>query len=123
MKKILILLTLLIGTVFILSSCDNTDIPIDYTETTYVISYFDEDTVYFTQNVNEGENAVAPISPVKDDYTFVYWTLDFNQFSFDIIIENNIELQAKWEPLIEIEPVNDLIVTEEIGRASCRERV
>lgn len=113
MKKILLLLTLLIGTVFILSSCDNIDTPIDYTETTYVISYFDEDTVYLTQNVTAGENAVAPSTPIKDDYTFVYWTLDFNQFLFDTIIENNIELQAKWEPLIEIEPVNDIIVTED----------
>lgn len=124
MKKILILFTLMIGMTFVLSSCDNSDIPIDNvdipiddTEITYVISYFDENTPYLTQNVKEGESAIEPSSPSKDNFTFEYWTLDSTPFSFDTIIENDIELQAKWEAVIEIEPelepVNNITVTED----------
>ncbi len=113
MKKILILFTLMIGTIFVLSACDKVEIPIEDTEIYSVVNFFDEDTIYLTQNVNQGEKAIMPTSPSKDGYIFEYWTFDSSEFVFDTIIENDKELQAKWKLVIEIEPDNSLGITED----------
>ena len=47
--------------------------------------------------VIKGNKVEKPTNPTKDGYNFVGWTLDDEIYDFDCIVENDIELKAKWE--------------------------
>ena len=126
MKKTLLLLILMITSLFSLSSCDILDIPtnnpdkpieiIDDIKSTYTITYYDGDTIYYTENVLAGESFTEPSLPSKDGYTFKYWTLSSVPFTFGTIIDSNIELYALFEEIIvdnTIVPINNIVVTED----------
>lgn len=50
-----------------------------------------------TQTIKENEKATKPTDPIKDNYSFVEWTLDSMAFDFETPITKNIILKAKWE--------------------------
>ena len=49
--------------------------------------------------VQAGSLATLPTAPTRDNYSFVHWTLDDQEFTFDTPITENIILIAKWEPV------------------------
>ena len=52
------------------------------------------------QTINEGDLAVKPTNPIKENYDFVSWYTDpefNNEFSFETQIVNNYTLYAKYE--------------------------
>lgn len=51
------------------------------------------------QIIEKGNKVAKPIDPVKDGYTFAGWFLDDEIYDFDEIVDNNIELKAKWEKI------------------------
>ena len=51
------------------------------------------------QIIEKGNKVAKPIDPVKDGYTFTGWFLDDEIYDFDEIVDNNIELKAKWEKI------------------------
>lgn len=115
MKKIIMLFVSIIGMIFILTACDSVDVPLDETITYNVTYYLEEGESYFKQIVIEGEIAIKPTSPNKDNFIFEYWTLDDNQYSFETIIEKDIKLYAKWiEEKVEIKFYNGLILLEQL---------
>jgi len=118
MKKLLILLTLFFGVFFSLTACDSAEIPNDeiikedvlnptdnddvenpvaVIDSYDIVYYYAQDNKFLTQHVNEGELTVEPNQPVKDMFIFEYWTLNSVEFSFDTIIDRDIELHAKWK--------------------------
>lgn len=50
-----------------------------------------------TQYVIEGEKAVEPTDPTKEDYTFVGWFIGETEYDFDTEVTNHITLKASWE--------------------------
>lgn len=40
---------------------------------------------------------ISPITPVKEHFTFIGWTLNGNPFTFDTVIDANITLVATWQ--------------------------
>jgi|GEM_PF-3312757 len=113
MKKILTTLIIMLGLTFLLSSCDITTPQNNDSNTSNVITYYDEETLYITQEVETGQKATRPTTPTKDNYIFEYWTYQSNQFSFDTIINEDIMLQAKWREYDEDNPENNIVVTED----------
>lgn len=58
------------------------------------------DTVYEEQTVSRGEKAVEPADPIREGYDFEGWFTDaalVNAFDFNICINSDIVLYAKWE--------------------------
>ena len=51
------------------------------------------------QIIEKGNKVAKPIDPVKDGYTFAGWFLDDEIYDFNEIVDNNIELKAKWEKI------------------------
>ncbi len=59
-----------------------------------------------TQRIDQGDKVTKPEDPNKVDHEFVGWFTDLlltEIFNFDSIIENNLTLYAKWEPIIIVE--------------------
>lgn len=50
-----------------------------------------------TQTIEEGEKVTIPASPTKENYTFIEWQLNGNNFDFNTKIDKDIILTAKWE--------------------------
>ena len=50
-----------------------------------------------TQKVKEGEKAVKPSDPLKDDYDFVTWELDGKEYDFDLPVNSDLVIKAKWK--------------------------
>ncbi len=50
----------------------------------------------FTEVVEKNKKAIRPKDPIREGYTFVYWTLDDDSFSFNQKITEDITLVAKW---------------------------
>lgn len=114
MKKLLLLFSLFVGFVSVLSACDNTDVFIDETpnninditpdnddvvetETFEIIYYDEQDNIFTIQTIFNSDLATKPDDPIKEMYAFEYWTLDSAEFSFNTIIDSNIQLYAKWQ--------------------------
>ena len=69
---------------------------------TFVIK-FDSDggTTISNQIIEKGKKVQKPTAPIKEGYTFKVWTLNDEEYNFDLVVEKNIELKAKWEKVIE----------------------
>ncbi len=50
-----------------------------------------------TQTVIEGSNAVKPADPEKEGFTFVGWFLEDAAYAFDVPVNADVTLQARWE--------------------------
>ena len=96
MKKLLILITLMLSTIFVLSSCQVGEIPVEEVETYNVIYYIEENNAYKAASYDEDELVTEPNDPSKVYYEFQYWTLNNSEFTFDNTIENDVQLYAKW---------------------------
>ncbi|WP_168169785.1 ribonuclease domain-containing protein [Candidatus Izimaplasma bacterium ZiA1] len=131
MKKTLLLLTLMILSIFSLSSCDTLDIPFNNSDKqvdnvddqtsnikkTYTVTYYDEDNLYLSEDILEGESFTEPTLPTKDGFTFKYWTKDSIPYTFGTIISSNIDLYAHFEAINvdakDVDPINNIVVTED----------
>ena len=72
--------------------------------------YFRSVTVSFTAKIGAGiapvtvkigEKITEPEAPESDDYKFLGWYLDGEKFDFNTPIKKNINLEAKWEKIVE----------------------
>ena len=69
---------------------------------TFIVKFeTDGGTTISNQVVEKGNKVAKPIDPVKDGYKFAGWTLNDEVYDFTKIVENNIELKAKWEKIKE----------------------
>lgn len=59
-----------------------------------------------TQYVIEGEKAVEPDDPTKEDYTFTGWYLGTSEYDFDTEVTSHLSLKASWEA-VEDAPANE----------------
>lgn len=50
-----------------------------------------------SQYITKGSTATRPANPVKHGYTFVEWTSLNKSFNFNLPVDNNIILVAKWK--------------------------
>jgi uncharacterized repeat protein (TIGR02543 family) len=78
-------------------------------KTTYQVE-FDTDggTDVEIQMVKKGEKATKPSDPLKDDYDFVTWVLDGEEYDFDTPVTSDLVIYAKWE---KSKPTNQYKVT------------
>ena len=53
-------------------------------------------TVY-SVSVKSGEKVTKPTDPTKEGYIFKYWSLNDEEYNFDSVVTENIELKAIWE--------------------------
>ena len=65
---------------------------------------FDTDggSIVSDQNVNSGNTATEPATPVKAGYTFVGWYAEVNgteKFDFNTAIQSDITLYARWKKI------------------------
>lgn len=49
-----------------------------------------------SQIIAFGTKATSPTAPTKEDYTFVGWFTEDDEFDFNTLIEANITLTAHW---------------------------
>lgn len=61
------------------------------------------------QLVTEGEKATKPEDPTKKGYIFIEWQYNNNKFDFNISIEQDIVLKAKWQ---EVEEDKELVTVK-----------
>ena len=50
-----------------------------------------------TQKVKAGEKVVKPSDPLKDDYDFDVWELDGKEYDFDLPVNSDLVIKAKWK--------------------------
>lgn len=62
----------------------------------FVVEFLVDDVVINTQNVLEGESAIAPSTPKKDGYEFSGWDKDFSN------VESDLKINAKFEKIVEV---------------------
>ena len=62
----------------------------------YTVTFKDGDNVISTQSVEENKKVTKPSDPTKANYSFAGWTLNGNDFDFNIPISGDITLIAKW---------------------------
>lgn len=72
-------------------------IPIKYYEVTFLL---DDLSLYKLETIEEGKNLLKPIEPTKDGYNFIGWFYNGDLFNFDNVINENIELQARFEKVL-----------------------
>ncbi len=96
-RKILILLTIIcsFSTLFLFSCGKKKEPP---KEPVYYYVTFDADngTTSNMVPVESGKVVSKPTDPVKDKFTFLYWTLDGVEFDFETKIEKHLTLIAKY---------------------------
>lgn len=69
---------------------------------TFVVKFeTDGGTTISNQIVEKGNKVKKPTDPTKDGYTFKGWILNDEIYDFEKIVEENIELKAKWEKIKE----------------------
>jgi len=64
---------------------------------------FDSNGGSFVQPIllNVGEKILKPSDPKLDNYTFSGWYLNDKLFDFDVVVNENITLVAKWDKVVE----------------------
>lgn len=72
---------------------------------TFVVKFnSDGGTTLPNQMVKKGETVVKPKDPTKEGYKFIGWFSNDLEYNFDLIVEKNLELIAKWS---KIEVINN----------------
>ena len=68
---------------------------------TFIVK-FDSDggSTISNQIITKGSKVEKPSVPTKEGYTFKEWTLNDKTYDFDQIVEENLELKAKWEKIV-----------------------
>ena len=68
---------------------------------TFIVK-FDSDggSTISNQIITKGSKVEKPSDPTKEGYTFKEWTLNDKTYNFDQIVEENLELKAKWEKIV-----------------------
>ena len=91
----------------------------------YEVKFQNEEVAQIVIKVEHGKTVSKPNDPIKEGHNFLYWSLtkDGLAFDFKTLITSNLVLYPVFEEIIK--PSNYIISFEsnEIGRASCRERV
>lgn len=57
-----------------------------------------------SQIIEKGKKVEKPNDPTKEGYIFECWLLDDSPYDFDIVVDRNIELKAKFEKVEEEKP-------------------
>ena len=67
---------------------------------TYLIK-FDTDggTIISNQIIEKGNKVQIPVVPTKEGYIFKGWFLNGENYDFETIVKENLELKAKWEKI------------------------
>ena len=78
---------------------DITIIVSDVTPDIYTVKYIVDGETYYSENVVYTGKAQKPKSPSKTGYTFVGWFDGNDEWNFATEIDNNLELEAKFEAL------------------------
>ncbi len=73
---------LVLSFIMLLTGCSNK---------TYIVRYFVDDEVIKTEEVKKGEQALPPVSPVKEGYTFMGWSEEPTNVTSDL------DIYAKFE--------------------------
>ena len=96
MKKRIHMFVLLF--ILLLTSCTTGGGTVTPNKKAYTVS-FDSNggTEVTNQIIEEGNLAVEPKDPIKENYEFICWTYNNEKFDFKTPISNNITLLAKWE--------------------------
>lgn len=99
MKRLLRIITLLLISLT-LASC--------VSDTTYKVN-FDSDggSIVDSIDVLKGEIVRKPEDPIKEDYKFLYWSLNDEQYNFNEEVVNDITLKAIWEELVYVDVTFD----------------
>jgi len=66
------------------------------TDKVYKVTFSGEGVSIPAQSVKEGETALEPAAPTREDWTFDGWYLGEEKFDFATPINKDIELVAKW---------------------------
>ncbi len=63
------------------------DVYAQYAVNTYTVTFLDwDDTVLKTEQVEHGNDATAPVDPIRENYTFNGWDADFHEVKSDMTI-------------------------------------
>ena len=94
MKKYLSIIILVMLT--LISSCT---LPEQNQNDIYYTVFFDSNYGSFveSQNIENGTNAIKPVDPIKENFKFLYWELNNEEYDFNSPVTSNITLIAKWE--------------------------
>ncbi len=78
----------------------------------YYKVYFDSYYGSFVEplDVKQGELAIKPVDPTKENFRFLYWTLNNVEYDFNTPVTSNITLVALWEQVGY--HVHDYVVTK-----------
>lgn len=68
----------------------------------YQVTFYDGNTLAYTQEVVEGGKVVRPLDLVKENYQFAGWVYNGLPFDFDTIVVGDIKLEAIWIPVLEL---------------------
>ncbi len=65
----------------------------------YYTVFFDSNYGSFveSQNIKNGSNAIKPVDPIKENFKFLYWEFNNEEYDFNTPVTSNITLIAKWE--------------------------
>ncbi|MFI3211589.1 MAG: leucine-rich repeat protein, partial [Peptostreptococcaceae bacterium] len=103
MKKIILIITLLITLVACKSS---NEIKIEFESNGSIVEI---------QYIKENSKVNKPIDPFKENYIFLYWELNNEEFDFNTLINEDIILKAKYkEDTHKVVFINDNVVLKEI---------
>lgn len=67
---------------------------------------FDSDGGTKVEAVKTKDKVSKPKVPTKDGYTFVAWQLNGKDYDFNLVVEKDITLKAKWEKKINIPEIS-----------------
>ena len=120
MKKYLLILILLICT--LITSCTlpgQNQGNINQNDIYYKVS-FDSNFGSFvdSQEIKQGELAIKPVDPTKENFRFLYWTLNNVEYDFNTPVTSNIKLVAIWEEV----GVHTHFYTSNVISPSCTEK-
>lgn len=89
-RKIVIIAFILVFIIAIILS-------IIYYKDKYVVSFeTGTDEKLISQYVKKYDKAIEPKEPTKEGYKFIEWQLDGKKYDFDLLVDSDITLSAKW---------------------------